>query len=499
MPKAMASKGQQSSKMAPKPKFRKQGIRLKSFLVGMLTLHFALSALDIGLSNIVPVLALYAPSRQVGLVTNCFTHQEHGHTIHSCFRNDGPCEPANDYGGCPRTVDSTFTTPTLAFQKAMLRKKAFLLRQYLIDLADDVYSKVKTASNTWKAYTINPPKVKATVKVHEVLFSPPSQLQNWKAMFEGMRDMTKSNLVWLYSELATPFALTSLQNVRLAIDVVRCFIGLTIGFGAGIIFLGRAFRNPVTQLPTPSPVRRMYRGKLTRIYKVILSTVLLTWLWGYLAQWVLSPDNAFGPLIHFCAMVYWASVGIKETPFTALWHDIADFSATCANACANAFRYLRAFRTDRHAHAHFAEWASTWADHTTWCIAMKFCESLADPKAAFLFLFVYMGLIEGWLPAEDGTTSNANTKDKTASKAEPPDKPAKKPAKKPVTTLVPEHIVQEDYESNYPHDEVWEAELHARITQGQITEERAAKCAQGAQEVLAESESDDADWEKVSN
>ena len=131
-------------------------------------------------------------------------------------------------------------------------------------------------------------------------------------MLEGMRDMTKSNLVWIYSELATPFALTSLQNVRLVIDVVRCFVGLTIGFGAGIIFLGRAFRNPVTQLPTPSPVRRMYRGKLTRIDKVILSTVLLTRLWGYLAKWVLSPDNAFGPLVHFCAMAYWASVGIKK-------------------------------------------------------------------------------------------------------------------------------------------------------------------------------------------
>lgn len=184
-------------------------------------------------------------------------------------------------------------------------------------------------------------------------------------MLEGMRDMTKSNLVWLYSELATLFALTSLQNVRLVIDVVRCFVGLTIGFGAGIIFLGRAFRNLVTQLPTPSPVRRMYRGKLTRIDKVILSTVLLTRLWGYLAKWVLSPDNAFGPLVDFCAMAYWASVGIKKTPFTALWHDIADFSATCANACANAFRYLRVFCTDRHAHAHFAEWAATWANHTT--------------------------------------------------------------------------------------------------------------------------------------
>jgi len=197
MPKATARKGQQSSKMASKPKLRRQGIRLKSFLVGMLTLHFALSALNIGLSNIVPVLALYAPSRQVGLATNCFTHQEHGHTIHSYFRNDGICEPADGYKKCPRTVDSTLTTPTLAPQKAMLLKKAFLLRQYSIDLADDVYSKVKTASNTWKAYTINPPKVKATVKVHEVLFSPPSQLQNWKAMFEGMRDMTTSNLVWL--------------------------------------------------------------------------------------------------------------------------------------------------------------------------------------------------------------------------------------------------------------------------------------------------------------
>jgi hypothetical protein len=83
---------------------------------------------------------------------------------------------------------------------------------------------------------------------------------------------------------------------------------------------------------------------------------------------------------------------MKKTPVTALWHDIADSSATCTNAC--AFRYLRAFRTDRH--AHFAEWAATWADHTTWCIVMEFCESLADPKAAFLFLFVYMGLIEGW-------------------------------------------------------------------------------------------------------
>jgi hypothetical protein len=105
----------------------------------------------------------------------------------------------------------------------------------------------------------------------------------------------------------------------------------------------------------------------------------------------------------------------------------------------------------------------------------------------------------GRWPAEDGTTSNANTKDKTASKTEPLDRPAKKPAKKPVTTLVPEHIVPEDYESNHPHDEVWETELRARIAQGQVTEERAAKCAQGAQEVLAESESDDADWEKVSN
>ena len=279
MPKATAGKGQKPSNMAPKPKLRKQGIRLKSFLIGILTLHFALSTLNIGLSDIVPVLALYAPSRQVGLATNCFTHQEHGHTIHSCFRNDGPCEPADDYKKCPRTVDPTLTTPTLAFQKAMLRKEAFLLRQYSMVLADDAYSKVKAASNAWKAYTINPPKVKATVKVHEVIFSPPSQLQNWKAMFEGMRDMTKSNLVWLYSELATPFALTSLQNVRLVIDVVRCFVGLTIGFGAGIIFLGRAFRNPVTQLPTPSPVRRMYRGKLTRIDKVFLSTVLLTRLW----------------------------------------------------------------------------------------------------------------------------------------------------------------------------------------------------------------------------
>jgi len=130
---------------------------------------------------------------------------------------------------------------------------------------------------------------------------------------------------------------------------------------------------------------------------------------------------------------------------------------------------------------------------------MEFCESLADPKAAFLFPFVYMGLIEGWWPVEDSTTSNANTKDKTASKTEPLDSPTKKIAKKPVTTLVPEHIVPEDYESNHPHDEVWDAELHARIAQGQITEERAAKCAQGAQEVLAESESDDADWEKVSN
>ena len=126
---------------------------------------------------------------------------------------------------------------------------------------------------------------------------------------------------------------------------------------------------------------------------------------------------------------------------------------------------------------------------------MEFCESLADPKAAFLFPFVYMGLIEGWWPVEDGTTSNADTKDKTASETEPLDRPAKKP----VTTSVPEYIVLEDYESNHPHDEVWEAELHARIAQGQITEERAAKCAQGAQEVLAESESDDADWEKVSN
>jgi hypothetical protein len=122
--------------------------------------------------------------------------------------------------------------------------------------------------------------------------------------------------------------------------------------------------------------------------------VLLTPLWGYLAKWVLSPDNAFGPLVHFYAMVYWASVGMKKTPFTALWHDIADFSATCTNACANAFCYLRAFRTDRHAHAHFAGWAATWADHTTWCIVMVFCESLADPKAAFLFLFVYMGSLK---------------------------------------------------------------------------------------------------------
>jgi len=479
MPKATAGKGQQPSKMAPKPKLRKQGTRLKSFLVGMLTLHFALSALNIGLSNIVPVLALCAPSRQVGLATNCFTHQEHGHTIHPCFRNDGPCEPADDYKKC-HTVDPTLTAPTLAFQKAILRKKAFLLKQYSMDLGGDVYSKVKTASNTWKAYTINPPKVKATVKAHEVISSPPSQLQNWKAMFEGMRDMTKSNLVWLYSELATPFALTSLQNVRLVIDVVRCFIGLITGFGAGIIFLGRAFRNPVAQLPTPSPVRRMYRGKLTRIDKVILSTVLLTRLWGYLAKWGSGPDNAFSPLVHFCAMVYWAGVGMKKTPFTALWHDIADFSATCTNACANAFRYLRAFRTDRDAHAHFAGWAATWAGHTTWCIVMGFCGGLADPKAAFLFPFVYIGLIKGWGPVEDGTTSNANTKDKTASETEPlgrpAKRPAKKPAKKPVTTSGPEHIVPEDYESNRPHDEVWEAGLRASIAQGQITEERAVKC-----------------------
>ena len=299
MPKAKAGKGQQPSKMAPKPKLRKQGTRLKSFLVGMLTLHFTLSSINIGLSNIIPVLALYAPSRQVGLATNRFTHQEHCHTIHPYFRSDGPCEPADDYKKCPRTVDPTLTTPTLAFQKAMLRKKAVPLKQYSMDLADDVYSKVRTASNIWKAYTINPPKVKTTVKTHEVIYSPPSQLQNWKAMFEGMRDMTKSNLVWLYSELATPFALTSLQNVRLVIDVVRCFIGLTIGFGAGTIFLGRAFRNPVAQLPTPSPVRRMYGRKLTRIDKAILSMVLLTGLWGYLAKWGLSPDNAFSPLVHF--------------------------------------------------------------------------------------------------------------------------------------------------------------------------------------------------------
>lgn len=276
MPKATAGKGQQPSKMAPKPKLRKQGTRLKSFLISMLTLHFALSVLNIGLSNIVPVLVLYTPSRQVGSATNCFTHQEHGHTIHSRFRNYGPCEPADDYKKCPRTVDPALTAPTLVFQKAMLRKKAFLLKQYSMDLADDVYSKVKTASNTWKAYTINPPKVKATVKVHEVISSPPSQLQNWKAMFEGMRDMAKPNLVWLYPELATPFALTSLQNVRLVINVVPCFIGLTIGFGAGIISPGKAFRNPVAQLPTPSAVRRMYRGKLTRIDKAIFPTVLLT-------------------------------------------------------------------------------------------------------------------------------------------------------------------------------------------------------------------------------
>ncbi|OCL01969.1 hypothetical protein AOQ84DRAFT_443678 [Glonium stellatum] len=458
---------------------QQQGTKLKISLGRMFALHFALSALNIGLSNITPALELYAPSTQAALAANCFTRQENGHTIHSCVQIDNICDSTNDKKKCPRTVDPTLTPSIQALPKAMLREKVQLLKQYSMSLADDVYSKFKTASNAQNAYTVNPPKPKSETKIYETVSSTASRLVKWKNMVKGLRATARSHLLAVYSKLATPFALTSLQILLSTVHAVRSFVELTLGFSAILLLLDKLFCDLAVQQRLPPRITGTYKEKTARGCKGILAILLLQRLWEYITMQAINTDNIFAPLLYSCNMIFWTGIAMKDINITAIRRDIADIFA----ACAHAIYSLRAFRTDRDAHERFAEWAATWADQITWCIATGFCESLVDPKAAFLFPFTYMGLIKGRWPGEDVLFSSADIKDTIASNIE-------SMVKRGVASGSGDTL-PEDYDSDRPHGEVWEAELQTLIAEGQVLSR-----AERVREVLIESESD-GDWEKI--